>query len=164
MKQQNDTPLYATLMYDVRKKLDVSWSEYVYLDMVQKLHIHQKWCTKSLESCAKDLGITRRAVINMKNRLIEKGLLRKSIKGYLQVTEKYTAVAVNKVHQTPYVGVNKVHKVVKKLHPASEETSPKNNNRITKNKEDDFRGKESQSKERIRKARLTGDWRLLKNA
>src|SRR5438093_1066290 len=99
MKQQTETPLYATLLYDVRKKLDINWNEYVYLDMVQKLHIRQSWCTKSLDNCAKDIGITRRGLIKIKNKLLERGLIEKNIRGHVKVTSKYTSVAVNKVHQ-----------------------------------------------------------------
>lgn len=121
MKQQTDSPLYATVFYEARKRLEVSWNEYIYLDMVQKLHIHQKWCTKSLESCAKDLGITKRGVSKMKERLIEKGLLERNIKGSLRVTPKYTDIAVNKVPKS-----------VNSVPFAGELSSTKNNNRITK--------------------------------
>lgn len=133
MKTRAEVPRYATVLYEVRKKLDVSFSEYIYLDMVHKLS-YQRWCTKSLQNCADDLGISRRAIINMKNRLLERGLLEKNLRGHLRVTDKYTGVAVHKLHQTPHMVVNKVPKMVKKLHSTGEETSLiENNNRITKN-------------------------------
>lgn len=131
MKQQLETPLYATLFYEARSALQITWNEYMYLDMVQKLHIHQKWCTKSLENCAGDLGLTKRGVSKMKERLLSKGLLEKNIKGHLRVTKKYTEVAVNKVHQQHVQPVNSVPKSVNFVPSAGELSSTKNNNRIT---------------------------------
>ena len=131
-KMKEQSPLYATLFYEARKKLDISWSEYIYLDMVHKLS-YERWCIKSLENCAKDLGLTKRGVSKMKERLISKGLLKRNIKGHLRVTLKYTGVAVNKVHQTPHVAVNKVPKSVNLVPSGGELSSTKNNNRITKN-------------------------------
>jgi len=116
-----ETPRYATLLYEVRRVLDVSFTEYVYLDMVHKLS-YDRWCNKSLENCADDLGITKRGMLKMKNRLIERGLLKKNDDGYLKVTDKYIKAAVNSV---PKAG-NLVPKT-------GELSSPKNNNRNTEN-------------------------------
>lgn len=151
MKNQNQSPLYATLFYEAREALQVNWNEYVYLDMVQKLHIHQKWCTKSLENCATDLGLTKRGVSKMKERLLAKGLLEKNIKGHLRVTAKYTGVAVNKVHQQYAQEVNRVPKSVNSVPYGGELSSTKNNNRITlESSSKDFRGIHSPAKERLR--------------
>lgn len=130
---ESETPRYATLQYDTRESLCVSWAELVFLDMVQKLSIRQPWCTKSLSSCGKDLGVTKRGVMKMRDRLIEKGLLKKNVKGHLRVTEKYINVAVNKVHHPQNKSVNKVPQSVNKVHSSGEQSSTKNNNRITKN-------------------------------
>lgn len=158
MKQQTDTPLYATVFYEARKKLDISWNEYIYLDMVQKLHIHQKWCTKSLESCARDLGITKRGVSKMKERLIDKGLLERSMRGHLKVTPKYTEIAVNKVHRLENKAVNLVPKSVNKVPSAGELSSTKNYNRTTKI------NKESYKKAREASAKVRASLRLLKTS
>ena len=127
---QNETPLYATLMYDVLKKLDLSIAEYFYLDMIHKLS-YQRWCIKSLDNCAKDMNISKRGLIKMRDRLINKDLIQKNFRGHLKVTAKYTDIAVNKVHQTPYAVVNKVPKSVNKVHPSGEQSATKNNNRST---------------------------------
>lgn len=137
MKQQIETPKYATVLYDVRKKLGISWNEYIYLDMIQKLHINQAWCTKSLLSCAIDLGITKRGVSKMKERLVTLGLLEKNAKGHLRVTSKYTEVAVNSVPQFVKRSVNSVPKSVNSVPLVGELSSTKNNNRITKNRENE---------------------------
>lgn len=163
MKNQNETPLYATLLYHVIKELDVSIAEYFYLDMVHKLS-YDKWCYKSLDNCANDMNISKRGLIKMRDRLIDRGLLKKNLRGHLKVTEKYTEVAVNKVHQTPNMAVNKVPKSVNKVHRSGEQSATKNNNRIKENKENDFRGKESPAKERLRAYLSNGKLRELKNA
>jgi predicted transcriptional regulator len=140
MGKREETPLYATLFYGTREKLDISWNEYIYLDMVQKLHISQSWCTKSLQHCADDLGLSKRGLIKMRDNLIDKGLLKKNIKGHLRVTSKYIEVAVNKVHHTSKRSVNKVPESVNKVQRTGEQSATKNNNRIKENKERDFGG------------------------
>lgn len=130
MGNQHESPLYATLMYDVLKKLDLSIAEYFYLDMVHKLS-YQRWCIKSLDNCAADMNISKRGLIKLRDRLIDQGLIEKNAKGHLRVTDKYIGVAVNKVHQAPYVAVNKVPKSVNKVHSGGEQSATKNNNRIT---------------------------------
>lgn len=131
MKQQNEVPLYATLLYEVRAKLDISWPEYVYLDMIHKLS-HQRWCTKSLLHCAEDLGITRRHVIRMKNRLSEAGLIEKNLRGHMRVTKKYTEVAVTISHQPKKQVVTISPKLVTNSHSTGGKMSLiENNNRIT---------------------------------
>lgn len=129
---QEQSPIYATLMYTVLAELEISIAEYFFLDMVQKLHIHQHWCTKSLQHCADDMRISKRGLIKMRDRLIERGLIEKNAKGGLRVTTKYTDVAVNKVHHQQSEVVNKVPKSVNKVHRSGELSATKNNNRITK--------------------------------
>jgi hypothetical protein len=68
--KSGDERLYAHLFYDVREKLDVSIAEYYYLDMVRQLS-DGRWCTKSLKNCAKDMGIGKRGLLKMRDRLIE---------------------------------------------------------------------------------------------
>lgn len=130
MKEQTTRPRYATLMYDVRQKLDINWAEYVYLDMVHKLSYHS-WCFKSVESCAADLGMTKRGVSKMKERLISRGLLKRNMRGHLKVTELYTVVAVNSVPQTPHMRLNSVPQSVNSVPKIGELSSTKNNNRTT---------------------------------
>jgi len=91
MGQQTETPLYATLLYGIRKQLDITWNEYVYLDMVYHLS-KDGWCYKSLDNVASDLGMVKSGVQKMRNRLIEKGLLKKNIKGHVKTTVMYHSV------------------------------------------------------------------------
>lgn len=130
MNANSVTPKYAVLHYDVQKKLNISWTEYIYLDMIYHLS-YDGWCIKSLENCAKDLGVTKRGLIKIKNRLQERGLIRKNPHGHLKVTRQYVDVAVNSVHRTPNMVVNKVPKPVNSVHSVGELSSPKNNNRNT---------------------------------
>jgi len=126
-KEQNETPLYATLLYGVRKQLNISINEYFYLDMVHKLS-YQRWCSKSLESCAEDMGITRRGLINLKNRMIERELIEKNVRGHVRVTPKYIRVAVKKVHPASEQS-SLIEVAVNKVHPASEQSSLIENNK-----------------------------------
>jgi hypothetical protein len=130
MKDQKARPNFATVRYDVREKLGIEWTEYIYLDMVKSLSYHG-WCYKSLDSCATDLGMTKRGVSKMKERLLERGLLRRNIRGHLKVTEKYTGVAVNSVPQALHVGGELSSKSVNSVPKIGELSSTKNNKRIT---------------------------------
>lgn len=134
---KDEVPLYATLLYDVRKALDISWSEYVYLDMVQKLTINQRWCSKSLENTAIDLGITKMGVLKLRKRMVAKGLIELNEKGHPKVTKKYINVAVNKVDYKPQKSVNKVYESVNKVYSNGKLSLSKNNNRVTKNNYDE---------------------------
>lgn len=142
---KNQTPLYATLLYEVREKLDISWLEYIYLDMVY--HLSQDgWCYKSLDNSAQDMGISRVGLIKMRKRLIERNLLRKNIRGHVKPT-----VTVNKVYRKEDQGVNKVYSSVNKVYSSGKLSLPKNNNRVTVNiKGNENKGKHSPAKEKLR--------------
>lgn len=157
MKKQNETPRYATLLYSVRKELDISLNEYFYLDMVYHLS-YKGWCYKSLANCADDMGITKQGLILIRKKLIDRGLLKTNLRGHSKVTSKYTSVAVNKVYQHNEMAVKKVYGAVKKVYPSGKQSYNKNNNRVTK----DNRGLKSKNKERIKEALKTGNWELLK--
>lgn len=134
MKQQNETPLYATLLYSVRKRLGISIAEYFYLDMVYHLSKNEKgWCYKSLDAIGEDMGISRIGVVKLRNRLIERKLIKKNIKGYVKTTEIY-----NKVIRGGDTTYNFVTKPYNKVYPSVKQSIPKNNNRITKDKEIDI--------------------------
>lgn len=152
MKQQTETPLYATLIYEVREQLDISWLEYVYLDMVYHLS-KDGWCYKSLDNSASDMGISRIGLIKMRNRLIAKQLLIKNLRGHVK-----PSVTVYKVYRKDQQAVNLVTKSVNKVYSSSKQSIPKNNNRITL----DNKGIKSKAKEKIRQARLSGNWGLLR--
>lgn len=120
--------LYTHLRYSVRKKLGVSISEYFYLDMVHQLS-HNRWCVKSVENAAQDMGITARGLRKMRTRLIVLGFLERNIKGHLKTTNAYFALVVDNSSR----GVNKVPRGVNKVPPGGEQSSYKNNNRTTEN-------------------------------
>lgn len=135
MNNKEQSPLYATLFYDAREKLNISIAEYFYLDMIHKLS-YNRWCIKSLENCAYDMGISKRGLMKMRDRLIDRGYLQKNDSGGLKVTQTYIEVAVNKVHPVDNFragAVNKVPNAVNLVHSIGELSSPKNNNRIKEN-------------------------------
>ena len=159
--QKTDTvPRYATLFYDIRADLDISWIEYIYLDMVWHLS-HNGWCYKSLDSVGEDLGIDRSNVYRMRNRLIKKGLMVKNAKGHVKTSVTYAKrIQVQKPtyakRNNPYA--KRDYSVVK--------THTKNNNRITKENtnhlvKEGSRGTYSPAKEAIRLALAKKDWKTL---
>lgn len=148
MKQQNQSPKYATLLYEVRKRLDISIAEYFYLDMVYHLS-HDGWCYKSLDNIGDDMGLSRIGVVKLRDRLIKKGLIKKNIKGHVKTGEAY-----NLVIRSDDSAYNKVTKPYNKVYPSVKQSIPKNNNRITIENRDfekeDNRGAFSPAKERVR--------------
>lgn len=123
---------YAHLEYEVLHTLDISIPEYWLLDMVYQLS-RDGWCYKSLQSIADDMKMSKRGIIKMRNRLIERGLLKKNIKGHLK-----TEVAYNSVHRLDaktYTSIKKtvnlVPESVNSVHRSGELSATKNNNRIT---------------------------------
>lgn len=87
--EQPETPRYATLLYDVRKKLDISFTEYILLDMIYHLSFRTGYCYKSPLRMGEDLGITKRGINKMMIRLIGKGLLERLTDCTVRVTEVY---------------------------------------------------------------------------
>lgn len=126
MKQQGERPKFATLHYDVRESLDISWAEYIYLDMVYYLS-RDGWCYKSLENVAADMGMAKSGVRKMRDRLIAKKLLKKNIRGHVKTTVTY-----HKVAHLQTEGVHKVPDRVHKVAPSVPLSSTKNNNRYTR--------------------------------
>lgn len=101
--EQPETPRYATLLYDVRKKLDISFTEYILLDMIYHLSFRTGYCYKSPLRMGEDLGITKRGINKMMIRLIGKGLLERLTDCTVRVTEVYldTQIGGNKVLTKP---------------------------------------------------------------
>lgn len=156
MNQNKLTPKYATLLYEVLQVLDISITEYFYLDMVYHLS-HDGWCYKSLDSIAHDMKMERTGIMKLRNRLISKGLILKNAKGHVK-----TSVIYDKVIRNDNQTYDKVTKAYDKVNSAGGKSQHKNNNRITldlekaKNSTDnrktqaDNRGTPSPAKERIR--------------
>lgn len=157
-KQDTITPKYATLLYEVRKTLDISVGEYFYIDMMHYLS-HGGWCYKSLESIASDIGITKRGVMKLRDRMIQRGFIEKNALGHVRTTAKYKHALIANVsgEQSSPAVVNKVPKAVNKVHLSGEQSSTKSYIRNTENikavnpdEKKDHRGKYSANKERIR--------------
>ena len=124
---------FAHLQYDVLHELEISIPEYWYLDMVFQLS-RFGWCNKKLENIAEDMRLTKRGVMKLRNRLIEKGLIVKGVANRVKTTEK-----VNKVYfsEQTYRKSEQSSKKVNKVHSKSEQsitkTTVENNKRLTKN-------------------------------
>lgn len=121
---------YTTVLHNERKILGITVNEYCLCDKVQKLMVNPQskvpgWAYASRDHYADFLGITKRAVIYMIDRLCEAGLLeRNDITKNLRVTAKwYNTVVVKKLHPD---GEIISPDAVKKLHPDGEIISPKN--------------------------------------
>lgn len=125
---KHETPKFAHLQYSVLHELDITIAEYWYLDMIYQLS-RQGWCNKRLDNIAEDMRVTRRGVIVMRDRLIERGLIVKGVANRVKTTEKVNSVYfLDKHDRKSVLSYEKVNKV----HPKSEQSTPKNNKRITK--------------------------------
>lgn len=131
-KNQDETPKYATLLYSVLHDLDLTINEYFYLDMVYHLS-RGGWCYKSLESVAHDMKMHKNGIVKMRNRLMARGLLKKSIKGYVRTTDLYHSVL--RQPAAPYHSVSKRTTQCVSTVPLS---GTKNNKENYKEKKEDF--------------------------
>lgn len=131
---KNEVPKFAHLQYQVLHDLDISITEYWYLDMIYQLG-RFGWCNKKLENIATDMHMSKRGVMKIRDRLIEKDLIVKGIGNKVRTSEK-----VNKVYfsDTNYQKSEQSSKKVNKVHPKSEQSIAKTpveiNKRLTKNK------------------------------
>ena len=125
---KHETPKFAHLQYSVLHELDISIAEYWYLDMIYQLS-RQGWCNKRLDNIAEDMRVTRRGVIVMRDRLIERGLIIKGVANRVKTTEKVNKVYfLDKYERKSALSYEKVNKV----HPKSAQSTPKTNKRLTK--------------------------------
>lgn len=133
MTEKERVSKFAHLQYDVLHELEISIPEYWYLDMVFQLS-RFGWCNKKLENIAADMRMSRRGIIGIRDRLIEKKLIIKGIGNRVKTSEK-----VQKVYflEQEYKKSALYSKKVQKLHSKSAESVSKtpveNNKRITKN-------------------------------
>lgn len=141
---------YAHLEYEVLHRLDITIPEYWLLEMVYQLS-RDGWCYKSLSNIAVDMKMSKRGVMKMRDRLIERKLIKKNIKGHLK-----TEVAYNSVHQLDKQAYNSVPKSVNSVHRGGELSATKNNNEINKDYKEDLSIAEA-TKDRI--AQMLGVYR-----
>lgn len=133
MKRRQTVNKYAHLDYEVFHKLDISIPEYWLLNMVYHLS-KDGWCYKSLNSIAIDMKMSKRGVAIMRDRLIDKNLLKKNIKGHLK-----TDVAYNSVLHVSDEVYNSVHKSYNSVPPSVELSATKNNKRLKENKGEGYK-------------------------
>lgn len=117
---KGEQELYARLKYSALKDLDISISEYFFVDMVCQLCKKYGWCNKSIDNIANDMNMSRRGVISIRDRMIKKGLVIKGKANRLRVSEK-----VQKVHFFENEKVHNLHQEVQKVHPKSAKSASK---------------------------------------
>ena len=82
-------PKFAHLQYQVLHELEISINEYFMLDMIHHLSGGGKhWCNKKLDNIAFDMRLSKRGVTDIRNRLVERGLLIKGIRNKLKTSVK----------------------------------------------------------------------------
>lgn len=140
MKHQSETPKFAHLQYKVLKELELSVSEYWYLDMVYFLS-RDGWCYKSLDNIANDMNMTKNGIVKLRDRLIERGLLIKNRKGYVK-----SSVTYNKVYLTDSRPYNLVTNRTTKYNETVQLSSTKINNEINKDKGNGYKFFQEQRK------------------
>jgi len=138
--QDNQKPRYSTLHYGVREQLDISWAQYVLLDMIYHLSAKFGFCSKSVRAIAADLGDTKTSVHRHIKELLDRELLIKLEGGY-KCSDAYISIAyletVPSRDTRPKVGQAKRPKMkpsVPKRDQVSQNVSNnrgENNNRIT---------------------------------
>lgn len=124
---------FAHLQYDVLHELEISIPEYWYLDMVFQLS-RFGWCNKKLENIAADMRMSKRGVIKLRDRLIEKKLIVKGVGNRVRTSEKVNKVYFSdKEYEKSALSSKKVNKVHSKSALSVSKTPVENNKRITKN-------------------------------
>lgn len=114
--------VYTTIQHDFRKKNNLTCNEYVLCDMVYQLSVLPNskfagWCYMKREIMANEIGMAKRSIINLINRMIDaKFILKDPETSYLKTTEKWYNVYC--------MGGEETAPQVKKLHPRGEETAP----------------------------------------
>jgi hypothetical protein len=137
MNQEQDTerPLYATLRYDVLKKLKITPVEYMILDMVYHLSAKHGFCYKSSSSIAYDLDMTDRGVRKIIVRLVERELLTKNNQGLVcapAYTNSTYLVQTNSRNKVPQAGT-KFRKKKEQSSGQAEQSSAKAEQSTNKN-------------------------------
>lgn len=132
MKKEK-TARFAHLQYDVLHELEISIPEYWYLDMVFQLS-RFGWCNKKLENIASDMRMSRRGVIGIRDRLIDKGLVVKGVGNRVRTSEKVQKVYFfEQTYKKSAESSKKVQKVHSKSAESVSKTPVENNKRLTKN-------------------------------
>ena len=91
---------YTTIHYQLLRELDISATEYILLDIVNRLSKDDRWCRLSKGSFALDLNTSERNVYKIIARVLDKKLISKGRNGNLKTTNKFKNT-LNKVHDYP---------------------------------------------------------------
>lgn len=132
---QTETPKYATLLYDVRRTLEISWVEYIILDMIYHLQGKLGYCYKSSQKIGQDLGEDKRTVQYLIQKLIKRGFIERLTDYTMKVTDKYIDVAIMGGTKNSYgvlKSAQRVQPIGRGVQKNVEITGGKNNIRITK--------------------------------
>jgi len=124
----------SNIVHPARKKLSLTVNEYCLADLVYHLSNNpgariKGWCTASKPDIAETFDLSKRSIINLTNKLIDKGILTKHKNGrYLKTTQIWydTIVLYSKEggeESSPLLKKQR-KKRVKKVHPKGEESSP----------------------------------------
>lgn len=68
-------PKYTTVIFSVKKELNITLNEYVMLALVERLQAKTGWAYANKAYYAENIDVTERSVTNLINKLVEKGLL-----------------------------------------------------------------------------------------
>jgi len=152
-KGQNEIPSYTLILHGPRKKMGLTMAEYAIAEAVYHLQhnpVVSGWCFASRTKLADIIGQSRRAVFNMIDKLVEKGLLdRQEETGYLRTTATwYKEVVVFREKTTKSTGGAKIapvvqSEVVQNVPKGGAKTAPYSNTYSNKNTlEFSFKGEE----------------------
>lgn len=92
---------YTTILHEVRLSLGLNMNEYALLDLVYRLSTNPKapitgWCNMPKQKIADFLGLDKRTIMRICNRLFDGGFLEKSNNGQLiKTTDLWVENAVN---------------------------------------------------------------------
>jgi len=89
-KGKNDNIRFTYVIHTIREKYDLTMNEYAIADSISKLQRLNAGglCYASKEYLSSFINLSRRATINILNKLVEKGLVVR-IGGDLRTTEKW---------------------------------------------------------------------------
>lgn len=130
---------YTIIRHKERVKLDLSINEYCVADLVYQLSSNPEnsrgWCYASKEWMGKQLGFSRRSIINLINKLIDKGIVIKNEETNDLKTTNLWNVTVPPRGAEFAQGVKKVYTGCEESSQVGCETSSHNNNNIYNNKD-----------------------------
>lgn len=104
---------FTHIDHEVRKRLNISFNEYAYLDYIYKTQRHEEygvngWCITGNEKIAQFLGLSKGAIVGIGQRMEKKGLLVKSSGGRKKATKRWSSDAYEQKGQKMTGGGQKV--------------------------------------------------------